>query len=640
MRSSGGGRWLLLRVLAALAALSIVAVVANQPAQTANAEEAKAFHWKRYDYDIEILRNGDMVFNVTMTFSFDRGSFHQGYYEFDMDRVEAVKDVEVWEEDRQYRPVSGETEYGFEATVDDTFKVLWWFPYSNSGERTFRLKFVVVGGLRIYEGGDQFWWNFYAGDRPARIDRGVITVRLPADFQPEDLRLAVTPDSVTIAQVDPRTIQATVNDFPANTTAVLRAQFPHGFVDTAPPSWQAAEDRRVAYEENWKPLVELGVLGLSLLVLVAGTGGVVALWYLRGRDRPVGVVAEYITEPPSDLPPGVVGALVDERVDVRDVLATIVDLARRGVIEIEEIEESGFLGIGKSRDFCYRRLETEAELLPFEQIVLDELLGHRSERRLSELKNKFYAAIPRIGEEIYKELVERGYFHTNPERTRRKWRGLGVVGLVMSVVGFVCGAGFLAQYASSFFCLPIASAVPFLALIVVGGFMPRKTEKGATEAAQWNAFKRYLQDIERYDNLAEKVEIFERYFPYAIAFGLQKEYIRKFAAVEAPAPRWYRPYPPLVLFPRGGHRDDAGDVVSTSSDVGGGGGVEMPSLQGMSDGMASSLQSMSDGLVSMLNSASRTLTSSPSSSSSGSGWSGGGGGFSGGGGGGGGSGVS
>ena len=69
-----------------------------------------------------------------------------------------------------------------------------------------------------------------------------------------------------------------------------------------PPAWQAADDRLRDYEERWKPVVDLGMLGFSALVLFGGVGGVIALWYSRGRDKPVGLVAEYLTEPPSDLP--------------------------------------------------------------------------------------------------------------------------------------------------------------------------------------------------------------------------------------------------------------------------------------------------------------------------------------------------
>jgi len=58
--------------------------------------------------------------------------------------------------------------------------------------------------------------------------------------------------------------------------------------------------------------------------------GMLLIWRRRGRDEPSAVYARYVSEPPSDLSPGLAGALIDEKVDTKEVIATIIDLARRG----------------------------------------------------------------------------------------------------------------------------------------------------------------------------------------------------------------------------------------------------------------------------------------------------------------------
>ncbi len=627
------------RFLALLvAALLVVATITPVSAQS-----GKSFHWTHYDYAVDILDNGDMLFEVTMGFSFDSGSFSQGYYSFDLDRVDDVRDVQVFEGAQAYTQVGSERVGGYKVTMGDVVEVLWWFPPTENAERTFTLTYRVVGGLRVYEGGDQFYWNFYAGDRSGRIDSGIITVRLPQDVALESIQAAVDPADVPLVQIDGRTLQAQVSDLPGYRAVVLRVQFPTGLVDAKPSDWQVREDRQREYDENIKPMVELLVLGVSILLLVGGIGGVVALWYTRGRDKPVGLVAEYLSEPPSDLQPGLAGALVDEKVDVQDILATIVDLGRRGVLTMEETQEPGLFGIGAKKDFIYRRIPGSQPLTKYETRLLTELFGKSSEVRLSLLKNKFYSSIPKIAREMYEDLTDRKFFTANPDQTRSRWLGVGIIGLVLSGFGFVCLSAALARYADTFFCVPLATGLPFLLLTIMSGAMPSKTEDGATQAAGWEAFKRYLQDIDRFENLQERADIFDKYLPYAIALGVEKEYLKKFSKVEAPAPTWYRPYQP-VFMPQ--PQSDPTSTMPTmggtpvSNVPGGGGGVSMPSLQGMSDGLASSIQSMSSGLQSMLNSAANTMTSQPrSSGGGGGGWSGGGGGFSGGGGGGGGSGA-
>ena len=68
------------------------------------------------------------------------------------------------------------------------------------------------------------------------------------------------------------------------------------------------------------------------------------IWRKRGRDEPATIYASYVSEPPSALSPGLAGALIDEKVDTKEIIATIVDLARRGYLEITDTEKKGVLG--------------------------------------------------------------------------------------------------------------------------------------------------------------------------------------------------------------------------------------------------------------------------------------------------------
>src|SRR5260370_19558075 len=86
----------------------------------------------------------------------------------------------------------------------------------------------------------------------------------------------------------------------------------------------AASKLALFFRSNWP-------LGIPLAAFVA----MFYLWWTRGRDprlRPI--AAQY--EPPNQLTPGEVGTLVDNSADMRDITASIVDLAVRGYILIEE----------------------------------------------------------------------------------------------------------------------------------------------------------------------------------------------------------------------------------------------------------------------------------------------------------------
>jgi uncharacterized membrane protein YgcG len=492
--------------------------------------------------------------------------------------------------------------------------------------------------LRFYEGGDQLWWKAIPPDHNFPIRASKITVSLPQTFSQEQLRVASYGPTTTVRFNDRGQVIFEAQNIPADQELEVRVQFPHGVVQGNPPAWQAVFDRR----QTLGPIFSLVFGALGAIILTGGPASLYLLWYLRGRDQPAGLVAEQISEPPSDLPAAVVGTLVDERADLKDVIAGILDLARRGALRMEEQKVEGFLGIGSGRDFVFYLQDASKAIYPYEKSLLHALFGGRDEVKLSDLRHKFYTSLPTLQRELYQEVVQRGFFPADPQSVRRRWVILGVLGLIGSGLVACVLLGLFQDYTNWALCPAASMAVTALGLIIMGNFMPRRTAKGAEEAAKWLAFKRYLQYLEKQIDLQAAKDRFEEYLPYATAFGIERQLIDKFAAVDAPAPSWWGP----VFVPTSGPvyrgpltTGGTGPLVPSGgppgSLAGEGGGV--PSLSNVSRGMGASLSDMSAGLGALLSSASTVLASTPPSSSGGGGgggWSGGGG-FGGGGGGGG-----
>jgi uncharacterized membrane protein len=206
-----------------------------------------------------------------------------------------------------------------------------------------------------------------------------------------------------------------------------------------------------------------------------------------------------------------------------------------------------------------------------------------------------------------------------------------------------CIGGFfsmsLAQYTQAIICVFVALGLTSIVMLLTSRHMPAKTAVGAEASARWSAFKEYLTRIEKLTDIKEAGDQFERFLPYAIAFGMNKSWVHKFSTLtDTPAPGWYIPA-------RGW--GGTGSGTGSGAGVPAGSGERAPSgrggLQGMSDALGGGLQGMSDGLSQLLNSTGGVLSSKPAPSSGSGGFSGGfsgggfsGGGFSGGGGGGGG----
>jgi uncharacterized membrane protein YgcG len=608
----------------------------------AQAQE-KSLYWQRYDVNINVQQNSDMLVEEIQDITFSTGSFHFGYAAIPLSRVDRITDVQVSEvingAERPY--TSGSTsEYGFvTSTNNDNLEITWYFPSTSNSTHTYILRYRVIGGLRFYQDGDQVWWKAIASDHNFPIRASRVTVTLPTSVPQDQLKVASYGAQAT-SQYNQGQVVFEAQDIPAGQELEVRVQFPTGIVQGSAPAWQTAFDR----QQTLGPVLSVIFGGLGLLLLAGGPLGVYLLWHMRGRDLPVGMVPEYISEPPSDLPAGVVGVLVDEQADVKDIIASVVDLGRRGVLRMEEEKKEGFLGIGSGRDFVFHLQDDGKATRPYEKTLIKSIFSGRDERRMSDLRQKFYTAIPDLREQLYEEVVKEGFFPRDPQTTRRMWTGLGLSGMIVAGIIAVLLLGILGNYSSWVICPGVSLGVTMAALMIVGRYMPRKTPKGAEEAAKWLAFKNYLKSIDQQSDLEVVKDKFEAFLPYAVAFGLERTLINRFAKVDAPAPAWWGP----VFVPTHGYGGYRGAMSGPSVGQSGGPpgplageGGKTPSLSDMSQNMGNSLANMSAGLGAMLSSASSVLTSTPpsSSSSGGKGWSGGGwsgGGFSGGGGGGGG----
>lgn len=614
--------------------------------------QTKSLEWTRLDTDITVQPNGDLQIVETNVINFTGGTFTFGFREIDLSRLANVTNISAEEAGQPLEIETVETD-------DNKLRIKYYFARPASFEqRTFILRYTVSGAVRYYEGGDQVYWaSVYADRNGFPVLNARTTVRLPNGAAATNAEVYGVDADVT-GLSEGALVMTAKRPIDSGDQMEVRVQFPHGIVQGGPAAWQQAYDEQRAYDEQVKPRNDLLTLLASALVFFGGPALAAVLYVTRGRDPNVGLVAEYLNQPP-DIPPGLAGALVDETADMQDVVATLVDLGRRGVLTMAEKPVQQMGGLMTVNDWVFSRGEkfgTES-LRPYEQTLISSLgISDKREVALSSLRNKFFANVEKIKQGLYAELVSARYYNNAPPATRASYQSLAMLMGGLAVLAF-CGSTVFSALTNYAICLPIAFGVTAAAFFVIAKQMPARTRAGAEMKMRAEAFKRYLQNIEKYTDVKASKDQFEKYLPYAIAFGLERTWTQKFAAVDTPMPPWYVPtfprpyYDPFYGKPAGGYR--------TGPFVGGAGGDEVlgrlegrgdisdaarqgGGIEGMEKGMARGVGSIEGGLSSMFDSIGTVFSSTPaprSSRASSGGWSSGrsGGGWSGGGGGGGGS---
>ncbi len=608
--------------------------------------QARSVYWQRWDVTISDVQTTENRFRVTETYDISfSGAFSFGSAVIPLDYVEEIQNIEVYEEGEALRASCSNARGTFCATTTDNELSIVYYFYDpvNTERRSFSLEYTVIGALRVYEGGDQLWWDAIPADHFGfSIGSATIKVRMPQGYAPREgvdpVETYGTPSTVTVRGTNITATATTSLD--GDDLFTIRVQYPHD-PNARIASWQAAYDQAAAYVENVRPIIDIGVIAAALALAVALPLLIFTRYQRRGRDPQVGVVPTFLETPPSDMPPAMVGTLVDERADLRDVMSTIFDLGRRGYLVIEEAQTEGMFGIGKNSTFTFKRTDKatdNADLRKFEVRLLTSLFpGALMERTLDSLKTVFYTVISQMQSDLYTVLVAEGYFSNNPVTTRYTWIviGIGLVGL--GSLGVFAALTFVATISPALICLPMALIIGGIAAWIAAPAMPARTLKGAEESAKWKAFVEYLRNLDRYGDVGSAAQHFDQYLPYAVAAAIEKTWMTRFRQTQTyvPVPAWYFPTY-LGPYSRGYRAGSpfptqrAGDNVGLPGELAraGDGGINFDDVSG---GLTSGLESISSGLTNMLDSAGRVMTSQPQPSSSSGRWSSGGRGFSGGG---------
>jgi hypothetical protein len=404
------------------------------------------------------------------------------------------------------------------------------------------LEYDVSGAVTPITGGEELRWYAVSG-WSVPVDEATVKVTGPVTIQSLSCFAGELTSAVgcTTAEMDHLGTTATFEQqgLGASQALTVVVGYPQGASGGKPILERRFE---LANAFAVTPMTS-GVLAGLLVLLLAGIG---LLYWTRGRDaRTAGRASGAVSplhdgqfSPPGGVRPGQIGTLFDEQADVVDVTATIVDLAVRGYLRIDEQPRQTY----DAPDWMLvKRLNAPVNaLLPYERALYEAIFEGRDSVLLSQLHGSFSEGLDKVRDALYQDVVAQGWFSHRPDTVRTRWTTIGVI---------LCAAGVVATAVLAWFTtyglLGLALIIAGAALAVGGQHMPAKTARGAAALAHALGFREYLASP-RIDDVppAQRVELFSRYLPYAVIFDSVDPWARVVASINGTGQRadnlyWY-----------------------------------------------------------------------------------------------------
>ncbi|MGI9431158.1 MAG: DUF2207 domain-containing protein [Myxococcota bacterium] len=448
-----------------------------------------------------------------------------------------------------------------------------------TGVRRYEVRYTVSRGLLYFEHHDELYWNVTGFGWKVPMEAVSATVYLPASAVSGATQTAcftgpmgsfeqhctIQPGSTAVTFTADR-------DFRAGENLSLVLGLPKGIIrepTDAERFWARVRD----YLSAW------------ILIPFATLFGMHRMWKASGKDPAGKAAIDVRYEPPEGLSPAEVGTLIDEQVDMVDITSTILDLAVRGHLRIEELETTKLLFL-KERDWALIKLAGTDPLRGHEAKLMGHLFALGERTTVSSLKNKFHTHLPGLRKAIYEQLSGSGsYFSAAPDQVRTRW---GIGGAVLIVLAFVV-------LASANIVGAVAMLASGIIVLVYSRVMPRRTRRGRATYEHILGFKEFVGRVDR-DRLEREgtrtPDAFEKVLPFAVVLGVADEWAEAFGDLYTEPPSWYASpryagggfHPNLFVGDLGTSLDSIGSTIASTPSSSGSGGSGFGGGGGFSGG--------------------------------------------------------
>lgn len=389
-------------------------------------------------------------------------------------------------------------------------------------------EYSIANVVKFFGDHEEFYWNVTGNDSPLPIEHASAIVYLPENTSGSLQAQAFvgTYGSTERAQVSvegPVASTETTAPLPMHGGLTIDVYIPKDLLK------EPGAFTKIGWFFRSNPVLTLPLWAFAVMF---------TLWWYKGRDPNAGMSVAPMYEPPENMGPAEVGALVDDSVNPRDITAVLVDLAVRGYVKIVETQHKGLLFTTKDYDLHLVKDRANWDgLTDYERAMLDRIFNSGTVTHLSDLRNHFYTAIPLIKEEILGALKAKGMYTLDPE-SAMAYLGLGAVVVLApyALAQWFQIADFLNSLGPTIVCVALAVAI----IVLLGRQLTATSMKGARTRVQILGFQEFMNRVDADRLKRMPPDTFEKFLPFAMALGVEHRWAKAFEGIVQNPPNWYQ----------------------------------------------------------------------------------------------------
>lgn len=407
-----------------------------------------------------------------------------------------------------------------------------------SGKHRYTISYTVDKAIMEYQDGQEIYWNLTGNNWDTPIYQVSYRIKLPSpvDISSDFLKVytgrvqSVASDAVISQNASDEISGQTNNILQAGEGVTIAVKLPLGYLSDL-PSGEKLQNAGIDKEKNqpWYLLIPLVLWGIM------------NQWWRNMRSKlskKSEITPQYY--PPSGLTSAHVGAYIDHHVNDRDVISLIPYWATEGFIKVKGLPD-GDMELIRIEDLPFDYPE-------YERDFFNKIFEYGDSISFSSAKYKFGDTYFKVSRKVVKELEDAGYYDPAYVSIFKSYKWpiaclwvIALAILLMVYSGYLLLGGGLILTAIigisySFFTAPLS---PF----------------GKEIHEKLKGLEMFLKnpDPEKINELLKEDEnYFGRMLPFAVALGLDKQWLQTFDRIYDVAPAWY-------IMPHYGHRPTFSD---------------------------------------------------------------------------------